>query len=271
MKNLKDEQKIYLYLVLVYLFSWLIWIPLDLSYLHIGTLLIPEGISNLVRLLGVLGPAFISLVLTRSIGGKNEVKVLWNHVKIWRVSYKWWVAAVILPQILFGITVLIYNFSNLGPKLKFIDQNTFIGIVIQIIMLTIAAFGEEIGWRGFLLPELQKKYSALSASIILAFIWFIWHIPFWMLQDIYYQLGWSYWLLNFIGIFPISIFLTWIYNNSKESILLPVVYHLSFNIFNVAIMLVTSLIMSYLIFIVLQWIVAIFIILIFKPQKFMKK
>ena len=39
--------------------------------------------------------------------------------------------------------------------------------------------GEEIGWRGFALMELQKKHSPLKASIIIGFWWGMWHLPIW--------------------------------------------------------------------------------------------
>lgn len=36
---------------------------------------------------------------------------------------------------------------------------------------------EETGWRGFLLPELQKKYTPLKAAIGVGILWSLWHIP----------------------------------------------------------------------------------------------
>ncbi len=37
------------------------------------------------------------------------------------------------------------------------------------------ALGEEIGWRGFLVPELYKRYGYIKTSIITGIIWASWH------------------------------------------------------------------------------------------------
>lgn len=41
----------------------------------------------------------------------------------------------------------------------------------------ITAFGEEYGWRGFLLPELLKSYSKIKASTVVGIVWALFHIP----------------------------------------------------------------------------------------------
>lgn len=52
----------------------------------------------------------------------------------------------------------------------------FQGLIAGITINAVAAFGEELGWRGFLLREF-KEMSFFKASIIIGFIWGIWHAP----------------------------------------------------------------------------------------------
>lgn len=42
---------------------------------------------------------------------------------------------------------------------------------------------EEIGWRGFLQPLLERRLSFLAAAIIQSIIWSIWHLPLWLVPD----------------------------------------------------------------------------------------
>jgi hypothetical protein len=57
MKPCNRNPRPFAYFILSYALSWLIWIPLDLSHFGIGPLHIPEGLSNIIRRLGVLMPA----------------------------------------------------------------------------------------------------------------------------------------------------------------------------------------------------------------------
>ena len=91
-----------------------------------------------------------------------------------------------------------------------------------------SALGEEIGWRGYALPRLQGRMSALSASLILAPIWALWHLPLW-LQGKPFQTPTLY--AGFvISAFALSILLTWVYNSTGGSLLLVVLLHATVNL-----------------------------------------
>lgn len=61
-------------------------------------------------------------------------------------------------------------------------QSLFIGDMLLLFLFNfvrtlIPAFGEEFGWRGYLLPHLAKKMTVRKALLLHAFIWWFWHIP----------------------------------------------------------------------------------------------
>ena len=55
--------------------------------------------------------------------------------------------------------------------------------MVALLLVFSGPIGEEIGWRGFALPRLLEKYSALSASLILGSVWAIWHLPLILVGD----------------------------------------------------------------------------------------
>jgi len=88
---------------------------------------------------------------------------------------------------------------------------------------------EEFGWRGYALDRLQEKYNALVSSVMLGFIWGLWHLPLFFMprQEMYYNVP----ILGFIlGTIFFSIIFTWIYNNTSRSILAVLLLHTTGNL-----------------------------------------
>ena len=99
--------------------------------------------------------------------------------------------------------------------------------LFTVAMLT--GGNEEYGWRGVLLPLMQKKYSPLVATLLIALLWEPWHIP--LTLDV---AGGSenYGLIVFaryIAILPIALTFTMLYNFSQGSVFLCILMHAGFN------------------------------------------
>ena len=91
------------------------------------------------------------------------------------------------------------------------------------------SLGEEIGWRGFLLPELLKRMSPLAASLVLGVVWGLWHLPI----DLYASFGvqgLGAILMRVIYVLPLSVLFTWFYLKSKGSLLIALLLHTSLNV-----------------------------------------
>jgi uncharacterized protein len=246
------------FFVLTFILSWLIWIPLALSHFEIGPFAIAEGISSIVRLLGVLMPAAAALILTSQAGGRGALRSLLSRLVLWRVQWKWWFAAVFLQPILLVLASMAINLvpGNSGIALTLPESASL--LIVNVVFLLIAVLGEEIGWRGVALPALEQRQSAWKSSVILGLLWATWHIPFWLLMDTFDQYGFGYIVMNFL-LFPFTFFITWFFNHGRFSILLAVAFHLTFNIVNTALLPVTTNLGAFGILIALEWIVALFI------------
>jgi len=180
-----------------------------------------------------------ALIITGIIEGTSGVKRLVNQLRIWKVGIQYWAfALLILPP-----TVIIGFYLNpyFGGETITMNMQPIAMIVPMLIMFFITAgLGEEIGWTGFLTPRLQSRYSALVSSIIRGVMWGLWHLSLFIysgldhpsLSDFPYA-GWvaqkgfvvAMGALILINQIPWSIFYTWMYNNTKGSILFPAILH----------------------------------------------
>jgi membrane protease YdiL (CAAX protease family) len=90
------------------------------------------------------------------------------------------------------------------------------------------ATGEETGWRGFALPNMQSHISPLAASLLLNLCWALWHLFPWMAEGRpVFSLG--YWVQTYLELLPATVTLCWIYNRSKGSILVAGIAHAAAN------------------------------------------
>jgi membrane protease YdiL (CAAX protease family) len=247
--------------------SWLIWIPLTMSHFGVGPFRISEEASSMIRLLGVLMPAASALILTMQTGGGDALGILFSRLLLWRVRWKWWLAATLAQPVLLVLAALLYNVYGGEPPVTLSPLTHVVALIINVFLLLLAVLGEEIGWHGIALPALQQQRSALKASLILGFLWAIWHIPFWLLLDTFDQFGIRYLAMNFLLVLPLTIYSTWFFNHAKFSILLPVVFHLTFNIMNTALLPVTINIGAFGILLAFEWVIAVLLIPHLEPEK----
>ena len=195
--------------------------------LAIATDLLPAEASQL----GALSSSLAAIILVLVEGRKGGLRELLSRFLIWRVGFQWWAIALffaIIPSV-----AGLYLFDLLGgPPVDWSELPPLYTIVPMFIIFTIAAgIGEEFGWRGFLLPRLQTRYNALVSSLIIGGMWAIWHIPLFFLEGTFqHDLGSQAGLLPAIlaySVFVIvsSIWFTWVFNNTRGSVLLAAVMH----------------------------------------------
>jgi membrane protease YdiL (CAAX protease family) len=152
------------------------------------------------------------------------------------------------------------HFSGFLKVKEFPDFNLLTFFVYNLIFFGV---GEEVGWRGFVLPRLQTKINALASSMLLTVFWALWHLPAFFYRpgynsmDITGIMGWFFSLLT--G----SILLTWLFNSSKGSILICAIFHSTVDIAFTADVANKSIV-NYMGILITVW--GILTILIFKPK-----
>ena len=97
-----------------------------------------------------------------------------------------------------------------------------------VMTLFIGPLREEFGWRGVVLPLLQRKFAPLWASLILGVIWGLWHFPAFVLGGTP-QSAWSFGPYV-IGVLGLAVIITPMFNAARGSILIPILFHLQMNL-----------------------------------------
>jgi uncharacterized protein len=254
------------FFMLTFFLSWMIWVPLALDHFSLLPVRLNEGFVLIVRLFGTLGPAVSAILVSQIYGGRPAVVSLLRQLGKWRVRWTWYVAAgLVFPALVF-VVAWIYNQITGSPPLP-VQPVSVANLIVILVVMTISVLGEEIGWRGFALPRMQEQFSALKTSLILGTIHTVWHIPFWMILGELERYGWSYWLLSWAWILALTVYITWIMNNTGNSLLLAVLIHWSLNIVTAAYLPITTLVPAYLLLVVIGWSIALGLIGLYGSQR----
>ena len=210
------------FFVLTYVITWAIESPLVFLT---DSVTATQGLVLVILASNV--PSAVAIVLTAVVLGRGALRKLLGRLLIWRISPFWYLVVFLGPVALTGGVVLLNALMG-GPALSL--GMTLVGAAIFFAFSVVpgSALGEEIGWRGYVLPRLQSRMSALSASLLIAPIWALWHLPLWLTGEP----GRTPTLYTgfLVSAFALSIISTWVYNSTGGSLLMVVLAHATVNL-----------------------------------------
>ncbi|MCK6539695.1 MAG: CPBP family intramembrane metalloprotease [Anaerolineales bacterium] len=222
MKTFLKRHSLVIGLVLMFLYTWTI----DLS--NSGVL--PFKVPFAVYITLGWGFIIVSSLMTWATLGRDAMVAFLKRFLLWRVGWKWWLVALfLLPALQFASILLIswltrvpMNFSH--PMIRDVVplDAPLLALVLPWLVFEILTNGEEWGWRGYVLPRLQAKYNALTASLIVGVIWTFWHLPKFLGRGLNGDQSIVWYTLFTLAA---SSLYTWLYNNTRGSLLLVVLFH----------------------------------------------
>ncbi len=220
---LKSRLQLPVFITFCFLFSWLVWVPLALQSFELVNLELQADSPLTLFMLIVPGLAAI-LITAFGIQGVSISKLL-KPVKNWKVGVGWYFFVLLFPLFNWCIAGVIDDYSakkSYGTTvLENVIDYDFKSLIMILVFLSITSLGEEIGWRGFVLPRLQRRFSALTSSVFLGMVWGIWHIPMFISTG----MNLSSLLVQLLTIISFSIIITWVYNNTKGSLFIVWLFH----------------------------------------------
>jgi uncharacterized protein len=183
---------------------------------------------NPLFFLAAYAPMISAIAVVSVTRGTSGLKAYVKRLLYWRVNIVWYLLILVGIPILHLGSVLISYFlgTSDAPTLSVSPWYMILPVALLRLFLDPGAT-EELGWRGFALPLLQSRFSALWSSIILGSIWAVWHLPAFFIS------GLTQTSLMFPVFFVVSICLailmTAIYNRTGGSIPLMILFHWQIN------------------------------------------
>lgn len=228
------------YFIIAFAGTWIVWSFFVFSQNGAGLMPFRSPMSYMLTIFigQFFGPTLAAFVMTSVTEGKAGLRRFMGRIFEWRVGVQWYLFVFIgIPAIMSLGTIVL---PGIWPSSKPFENpmSELISYLVFYIYPALIIGGplfEEPGWRGFALPHLQERYGPMAASLILGVLWAFWHMPIWFsgqwtvpsIPNIAFYVFW---------ITAMTFIMTWIFNNTKGSVLMAILAHTSMDAFPNAIL-----------------------------------
>lgn len=261
-----------MFVLLTFAASWLLWLAaaaaLDWDFsMRSGN----QVIGTSLYFLGVWAPAFVAVALTARAEGRAGVSALMRRAVHGAVEGRWYLFALGYFAAI-RLSVALLHRVVFGQWPAFTQELVPLMLVASVFLAPMQA-GEEVGWRGYLLPGLSARMGLPVASLVVGVIWACWHLPFFFVAGA--DKSGQPFVPYLLSVTALSVAMAWLYWRTSGSLLLTMMLHSAVNNMN---LLVTPASMSGNVLALkapfvswattaLLWIVAVFFLFAMRGQK----
>jgi membrane protease YdiL (CAAX protease family) len=217
------------FLALNFGWTWVFWLP---AVLLAGQNDAPGGLVAVLVALGGIGPALAAIFLLYTRHTPAFQRDYWRRaIAVGAIRPGWYALILLLYPLFIALAALLdLLLGGSGGQLEATAQllNPLRLIPYGLFILFFGPVPEELGWRGYALDGLQRRYTALGGSLLLGTAWAVWHLPLFFIEGSYQQglgLGTLEFWLFMLNLLPGSIVITWIYNHTQRSTLSAILVH----------------------------------------------
>lgn len=170
------------------------------------------------------GPLGAAVLVTAATEGRVATARLLRRLVQWRVAWRWYAFALGLPVVLSlasGAATVALGAPR--PAAEQLARWPELFLAFPVVLAIAGPLGEELGWRGFLLPRLRQGRSELAAGLAVGVIWAGWHLPL-LLTNLRAE-----WVPFLVSVTAASILLARLDAGSGGSVLLAMLFHAAQN------------------------------------------
>ena len=207
-------------------FTWLTSLPVVFSE--------PKTVLPWYFYLGSFGPALGAVAATLVLRPPGGVAGWARRTFSFRGIGRAMVVVVVSIVLYFGVGLLVELLvTGSLDRLPSVGLTTKLpgvpAILVLLLWVVTSGIGEETGWRGWLMPTLDRRFGFFSAAVLVAAVWMLWHVPQFLFNPGFRSMGWSVigWALALVAG---SIWLGWLARLGRWSIVPVVVWHGGFDL-----------------------------------------
>lgn len=169
--------------------------------------------------LATWAPAIAAFAVVILSGGFVGLKAFLSRLLLWRCPAPWWGFILVVIPLVYMAGSLIKG----GPLLAPLPPEGLGPVVSLMFMMLFLGPIEEFGWRGVAQPIFQRYMAPFWAGALIGTVWGIWHLPAFYLAGVVFA-EWSF-LPFFVGNIVLAILVTPMFNASRGSLLIPMLFH----------------------------------------------
>ncbi|WP_222263692.1 CPBP family intramembrane glutamic endopeptidase [Modestobacter marinus] len=171
------------------------------------------------------GPMLAALLVLAGVSGRRGISGLWAQLSRWRVGCQWHLVAAGIFLVVHGAALAVSAAIGVGmaDPGTVLSVGTLVGIWIPLVLL--GGQWEEPGWLGYLLRRLRDRVVGppLLVLLVAGLIRMVWHTPLVLLGTIP-------WYDYVFGVLALQVILSWLYDRTGGSVLVPMTCHLFANL-----------------------------------------
>lgn len=219
MNSKYKNRELVTYFAITILVTWILWTPSVLKSMGFDV----SVALLIISMMASFTPSIVGFAMHKRGLGKSEFKRDMERRFNFEFSKLWLIG---IPVLFFALGGLSY-FMTLTFVSEFQPMQTIPWAMTPLVFLQIlfigGALGEEMGWRGFAQPRMNKLMSPFLVSLILGLAWSLWHLPLFFMDGTVQSTMpiWQFMLQNTL----MAYFYTWLYNKTKGNMWLMIYLH----------------------------------------------
>jgi len=219
--------------VITFVMTWTFWFAAAIISRNAAD----NSASMVLMLLGLLVPsvtAICTVLLSGSAALKRDLRL--KFIGLYRVDPKNVVTAILVfGAIIVASILLSVLFGQSLDQFALVEDFSFAGGgAIALLTLVLAAFLEELGWRGYAEDSIAFYCSWWKESLIFGAVWSLWHLPLFFIPDTYQynilQISPLYMVNFFVSVLPMGFIVTWVYVKNRRSLFASIFFHFFVNL-----------------------------------------